>query len=138
MIIPLFILGLAIAALGGYFCYMRKTLTEPISAKVVGYEEGEAYVRKTRGSKGNYRVKAWYPLVTYSVNSETYNHTFRNSYELSEPVKNEGKTIPLLYNPANPDKCVEAEVNKAGTMFVGLFIILVGVVLIVVSFVIKR
>ena len=138
MIIPLFIFGLALAALGGYFCYMRKTLTEPISAAVTGYEEGWAYVRKTRGSKGNYRVKAWYPKVTYSVNDVTYNHTCRNSYELSEPARNEGKTIPLLYNPANPGKCVEAEVNKSSTMFVGLFIILIGIVLIAISFVAKR
>ena len=135
MVVPLFILGLALAALGAYFCRMRKTLTEPINAKVTGYEEGWAYVRKTRGSKGNYRVKAWYPKVTYSVNGVTYNHTGRNSYELSEPVKTEGKTIPLLYNPADPAKCVEADVNQAGTMFVGVFIIIVGVVLIVVSFI---
>ena len=138
MIILLFVLGLAVGALGGYFCYMRKTLKEPISAKVTGYEEGEAYVRKTRGSKGNYRVKAWYPLVTYSVNGETYNHTCRNSYELSEPVKNEGKTIQLLYNPAAPDKCVEADVNQTGTMIFGVFMIIIGVVLMVLSFVVKR
>ena len=138
MIIPLFVLGLAVAALGGYFCYMRKTFTEPINGTVTGYEEGEAYVRKTRGSKGNYRVKAWYPLVTYSVNGVTYNYTCRNSYELSEPAKNVDKTIPLLYNPSDPGKCVEAEVNKASTMFVGLFMILVGVVLIVISFVAKN
>ena len=139
MSVPFFLFGLAVAALGAYLCYsipkQKKSLTEPIDGIVVSYEEG--WLSQGSSSKGREKksVRAWFPVVTYSVNGVTHNYTCRDVPELSQPVGVANKTIPLLYNPANPAKCIEAESNKTSSVWIGPIIILVGIVLIVLSFV---
>jgi hypothetical protein len=139
MQVPLLIFGLVFAALGAYLCYklpkQRKTLTEPIDGKVVSYEEGWTTSFSNNNDREEKRERAWFPVVTYSVNGVTHKFTCRNSPEFSEPVNTEGKTIPLLYNPANPGKCVEADSNKANSAWAGLIILLIGIVFIVISFI---
>jgi len=138
MDIPFFIFGLAAVALGAYMCYylakLRKTHTAPVDGIVVRYEEGWTSVSRI-GKGGMHTVKAWFPIVTYSVNGVTRNYTCRNTPVLSEPVSVENIIIPLRYNPANPVKCVEAECNKANTVWAGPIIIIAGIVFIVISFI---
>ena len=141
MTFPLFILGLFFTALGAYLCWyypnMRKTLTEPIDGTVVSYVEGTTSIARSRaGGKSAFKtVKAWYPVVTYTVNGVTHNYTCSIA-ELSEPEGIEGKTIPLLYNPTDPGKCLEAQPIKVNNMMAApIIILLVGIGLIVLSFI---
>jgi len=140
MTVPLFIVGLIFAALGAYLCYyypkMRKILTEPIDGQVISFVEGTTSVGNTRSGKSAFKtVKAWYPTVTYTVNGVTHNYTCVIP-ELMKPESIEGKTVPLLYNPSNPDKCIEAESIKSNNMMVvPIIVLLVGVGLVVLSFI---
>jgi len=138
MNVPLFIFGLIAAALGSYLCYsipkQRKTLTEPIDGIVVSYEEGWTTPFSDENGREKKRERAWFPVVAYSVNGVTHSYTCRNSPEFSEPASIENKTVPLLYNPANPGKCIEAEINKANTVLIGPIIVFAGIVFIVISF----
>ena len=128
-----FIVGLLLAAAGAYGCYyypkMRKTLSGQIDGTVVRYRKGLGGT----GRRGRSRI-VWYPTVTYTVNGvpHSYDCTFR--YEISQPVSIEGKTVPLLYNPANPKQCAEAEnIQQKNIMVVTVIVMLVGVGLAVSS-----
>ena len=137
MNIGLFIVGLIIAAAGAYGCYyypkMRKTLSGQIEGTVVRYRKGLGGT----GKRGKSRI-VWYPTVTYTVNGVTYSYDCfcgANS-ESEEPVSTEGKTVSLLYNPANPKQCAEAKnIQQKHMMVFTVIVMLVGIGLAVWSFV---
>ena len=129
----LFIVGLLFAAAGGYGCYyypkMRKTLTGQIEGTVVRYREGRTY-------SGRRSRIVWRPTVTYTVNGVTHSYDCIAKHESEEPVSTEGKTVSLLYNPANPKQCREAkDIQQKNTMVVTVIIMLVGIGLVALSFV---
>jgi hypothetical protein len=142
---PLLLIGIFLAAAGCYSFYYypkkRKALTEPIDGTVVSFVEGMAYVDKHIG--GRYKsvgVKVWYPVVAYTVNGVTHSYTCLINKALADPadieLSTEYKTIPLLYNPANPQQCLEAENIKGRFMLTGMIVLFCGIGIIVLSFVV--
>ena len=128
----LFIVGLLFAAAGAYGCYyypkMRKILTGQINGTVIRYRKGMA------GSGRRNRI-VWYPTVIYTVNGVTHSYDCTFHFEASQPASIEGKTVPLLYNPAKPKQCAEAEnIQQKGVMAVTVIAMLVGIGLAVWSF----
>ena len=126
-----FIFGLLLAAAGAYGCYyypkMRKTLTGQVEGTVVRYREGRTY-------SGRRSRIVWRPTVTYTVNGVTHSYDCTFSYEISQPVSIEGKTVSLLYNPANPKQCREAkDIQQKGIMVLTVIIMLVGIGIAVLS-----
>jgi len=126
--------GLLFTALGAYGCYyypkMRKALTGRIEGTVVRYREGTAHINRKK------IAKVWYPTVAYTVNGVTHSYDCTDCYETEEPLSTEGKTVSLLYNPANPKICRRAEnIQAKGALAVAAVVMLVGIGLIVLSFV---
>jgi hypothetical protein len=143
MVGPLFFIGLFFAAVGGFSFYYypkkRKTFTEPIDGTVVSFMEGMAYVDKHVGGKyKSVAVKAWYPVVEYTVNGVTHSYTCISAKLLEDPagfeLGDEYKTIPLLYNPVKPAQCSETENVKGSHLITGFIIMLIGIGLMVWSF----
>ena len=135
MNIGIFIAGLLFAALGAYGCYyypkLRKTLTGQIEGMVVRYREGTAHT-------GHRTIaKVWCPTVEYTVNGVTHSYKCVDCYETEEPVSAEGKTVALLYNPANPKQCRETKnIQQKNVLVFTVIVFLVGVGLAVYSFVV--
>ena len=133
---PPFIFGLIFVALGAYLCYycskLRRTYTEPVDGTIVSYEAGFANVS---GRKGSRSARAWFPVVIYTVNGVKYSHTCRNVSATSESESIENKIIPLLYNPEEPEECIEAVCNKASALWAGPIVILFGIVFIITAFI---
>jgi len=132
---PFLIFGLIVAALGAYYCYsipkQIKTLTEPIDGVICRYEKG--WITAQFGNRTQ-RILGWRAVVTYTVNGAAYYHTCDTNAEIKEPKNIEAKTIPLLYNPAEPGKSIEAIYNQPRSLLAGPIIMLVGIVFIVISF----
>ena len=127
MNIALFIVGLLFAAAGAYGCCyypkMRKTLTGQIDGTVVRYRKGLGGT----GKRGRSRI-VWYPTVEYTVNGVTHSYDCTFCYESEEPVSTDGKTVPLLYNPAKPKQCAEAEnIQQKHIMVFTVIVMLVGI-----------
>jgi len=118
-----FIIGLLFAG-GGWFIWRfygakANACTEPVDGVVV-----ECKASSSRRMAGIY-----FPVVSYSVNGVEYKHNC-NGGGMNYPI---GETLPLMYNPDDPNQCYAVKDSKAHR-FTGPLIVVVGIGFMILAF----
>ena len=116
MFVFLIIVGLLMAGSGGFMCYFCGSRTRNCTVPVDGI------VTKCTTSGRGRMAGIYFPVVSYSVGGVEYIHTCNGS-GVNYPI---GETLPLLYNPADPQKCYAVKDGLAHR-FTGPIIIIVGI-----------
>ena len=94
--------------------------TEEITATVVRIES------RVEQDTDGFDTRYYYPVISYTVNNQTYEKQLPDSGSTISSDYKEGDTVVISYNPDNPN-----EISKKGSiggLIAGIFFIIVGII----------
>lgn len=118
------LVSIVMTIIGIGFCMIFANVTEPATAKVVGYDE--RVESRTKGSH-NYKEYHYTPIVQFEVNGQTVEYKYRSYSGISIKEKYKlDNTYNIKYDLSDPSYF---EFEGASTKTLGIIFIISGIIL---------